>query len=146
MADVLHSTLTGSDLHECKGADSAALGQVPIASGSGTAPFGNLNYSFLTGTPVVPALYFNGSAVAGSPKIYTYVLTATGGAWSQGISGITTLYGVQVTALSTGSTYATSAIATVASATTATISGSVIVNGAIPTTGSITVYLTVYGV
>lgn len=146
MADVLHSALTGSDLHECKGAASASLGQVPIATGAGTAVFGTLPYSYISGTPSTPSLYFNGAAVAGTPKILSYILTATSGSWSQGITGITTLHGVQATALSTGSAYATAAIATVSSATTATISGNVIVNGAIPASGSTTIYLTVFGV
>lgn len=34
-----HNTLTGSQLHEMKGAAAATSGQVPIASGAGTAPF-----------------------------------------------------------------------------------------------------------
>jgi len=144
MADVLHSSLTGADLHESKGAASASLGQVAVANGAGSAPFTNLSYTYLTNTPVTPTQYFNGTAVPGSPKILTYIVTASSGSWSQAITGITTLHGVQATAVG-GSTYATAAIATVASATTATISGNVIINGALGT-GSTTVYLTVCGV
>lgn len=143
MADVLHSSLTGADLHESKGAATASLGQVAIANGTGQAPFGNLSYSYLTGTPITPQQYFNGVLVATAPKILTYIVTASAGAWSQAITGITTLHGVQVTAVG-GSTYATAAFATVASATTATVSGNVFVNGALGTTQ--TVYLTVFGV
>lgn len=48
-----HSTLTGASLHEAKGASTATVGQVPVASGSGTAPFGTLvNTSVPTGWPV----------------------------------------------------------------------------------------------
>lgn len=45
-----HSTLTGTDLHEVKGASTATSGQVPIANGTGGAPFGKLTASSLTGT------------------------------------------------------------------------------------------------
>ncbi len=143
MADVLHSSLTGADLHECKGAAAASLGQVPVANGAGSAPFAQLSYNYLANTPVTPTMYLNGTAVAGSPKILSYIVTASAGAWSQAITGITTLHGVQATAVG-GSTYATAAFATVASATTATITGNVFVNGALGT--SQTVYLTVFGV
>lgn len=47
MANVAHSTLTGSDLHEVKGASTATSGQVPIANGSGGAPFGKLTHTSL---------------------------------------------------------------------------------------------------
>ena len=36
MANVAHSTLTGSDLHECKGAGSASINTVRVADGSGS--------------------------------------------------------------------------------------------------------------
>jgi hypothetical protein len=50
---VAHSTLTGSELHESKGAAAATLGQVAVANGSGGAPFGTLlNGSVPTGWPV----------------------------------------------------------------------------------------------
>lgn len=45
-----HSTLTGSDLHEVKGASTATVGQVPVANGSGSAIFALLTASSLTGT------------------------------------------------------------------------------------------------
>lgn len=50
---VAHKDLTGTDLHEIKGASSATSGQVPIADGAGTAPFGKLTHSSLqtTGNP-----------------------------------------------------------------------------------------------
>lgn len=36
MANVAHSTLSGSDLHECKGAGSASINTVRVADGSGS--------------------------------------------------------------------------------------------------------------
>ena len=53
MANVPHSSLTGTDLHEIKGASSATTGQVPVANGSGGAPFGKLTHTSLqtTGNP-----------------------------------------------------------------------------------------------
>jgi hypothetical protein len=50
---VAHKDLTGTDLHEVKGASTATAGQVPVASGSGTAPFAKLTHTSLqtTGNP-----------------------------------------------------------------------------------------------
>ncbi len=146
MADVLHSSLTGADLHECKGAASASLGQVPVANGAGSAPFAQLSYNYLANTPVTPTMYLNGTAVTGSPKILSYIVTASSGSWSQAITGITTLHGVQATCV-TSSPGATNAFfATVNSATTATISGQVVKWNGTDLGTSQTVYLTVYGV
>lgn len=50
MANVAHSTLTGSDLHELKGAAAAAVNTLPIANGSGSTAFSKLTASNLTGT------------------------------------------------------------------------------------------------
>lgn len=146
MADILHSTLTGADLHECKGAATAAIGQVPVATGSGTAVFGALDYSFISGKPVIPTVLFNGLAIAGTPVIRHYIVTAVAGSWSQGISGLTTLHGVQATVVSTTPGETNAYVATINSATTATITGQVVkISG--PALGTTqTVYLTVYGV
>jgi hypothetical protein len=43
----LHKDLTGADLHEIKGASTATSGQIPIANGSGGAPFTTPPYSFM---------------------------------------------------------------------------------------------------
>lgn len=75
MADVLHSTLTGADLHESKGAASAASGQVAIANGAGSAPFGVLSYTQLSNTPL-PKLQLNGTASTGQALIKAYTTTA----------------------------------------------------------------------
>lgn len=50
---VAHSTLTGSELHESKGAAAATAGQVAVADGAGAAAFGTLvNGSYAVGAPV----------------------------------------------------------------------------------------------
>ncbi len=146
MADVLHSALTGSDLHESKGAAAASLGQVAVANGAGSAPFTNLDYSYLANRPVTPTVFFNGSAVSGSPKILTYLVTATGGSWSQAISGITTLHGVQATTVSATAGASTAYVATINTATTATITGQVVKADGTALGSTQTVYLTVFGV
>lgn len=146
LADVLHSSLTGADLHESKGAASASIGQVAIANGAGSAPFGNLSYSYLTNTPVTPTQYFNATAVTGSPKILNYIVTAVAGSWSQAITGISTLHAVQATVVS-GTSGASSAFhATLNTATTATITGQVVSSNGSGLGTTQTVYLTVFGV
>lgn len=46
-----HKNIPDVELHQIKGAASAVAGQVPIASGSGTAPFGFLNWSQIANKP-----------------------------------------------------------------------------------------------
>jgi hypothetical protein len=50
---VAHKNLTGTDLHEVKGASSAAVGEVPVSDGAGGAPFAKLTHTSLetTGNP-----------------------------------------------------------------------------------------------
>jgi len=43
-----HSTLTGSDLHEPKGADSASANEVYVANGTGSGSWTPLSFSFNT--------------------------------------------------------------------------------------------------
>lgn len=50
MADVAHSTLTGSDLHECKGAGSAAANTVRVADGSGSGTWQKITASSIDST------------------------------------------------------------------------------------------------
>lgn len=50
---IQHASITDPDIHETKGASSAAAGTVPIANGSGSAPFGYVDYSTLTGKPTL---------------------------------------------------------------------------------------------
>lgn len=141
MANTLHSTLTGSDLHECKGAASASLGTVMRANGDGTATFQSLAYTYITGKPT---LIFNGTTLTTVPIVAHYQVTASGGVFTQAISGFTTIHSVQVTAVNSGGTYATTALAGLTSVSTSSISGTVVVNGALGTTQQ--VYLTVHGV
>lgn len=95
MANVLHSQLTGSDLHEVKGAQSASAGQVPIANGSGGAPFGALSYTQVGNTPI-PKLQLNNTDSVGQAKmkVYTTTSTAVTGAFSIAITGFTAIWGV----------------------------------------------------
>jgi hypothetical protein len=45
MPQVQHASITDPEIHECKGASSATLGQVPISDGVGGAPFGTLPFT-----------------------------------------------------------------------------------------------------
>lgn len=82
MADIAHSTLTGSDLHEPKGVASATSGQIYIADGAGSGvwtagstlnPFSNqllhIQEKYATGT--------TGQALSGgmNTKVLNYVKT-----------------------------------------------------------------------
>ncbi len=146
MADVLHSALTGADLHECKGAASAAAGQVPVANGTGSAPFIYLPYTAISGRPVTPVVSFNGGDVGTTPAIRHYILTAVGGSWSQAITGITTLHGVQAQVVSPTAGASNAFIATVNTATTATVTGQVVKADGTALGTTQTIFLTVFGV
>lgn len=127
MANVQHSTLTGSDLHECKGAASAASGQVPIANGSGGAPFGVLQWGQVGGKPSVPSYYFNDVQVVTGSLIKHYTVTPVAGVFTVGITGFSTIHNVIATCISAGTGLGTDAVATVRTATTTSITGSVLV-------------------
>lgn len=127
MANVQHSTLTGSDLHECKGAASAASGQVPIANGSGGAPFGVLQWGQIGGKPGVPTYFFNDVQVTTGMLIKSYTVTPVAGVFTVGITGFTTIHNVFATCISAGTGLGTDAMATVRTATTSSITGSVLV-------------------
>lgn len=81
MANKLHSSLTGADLHESKGAATAASGEVAVATGSGQALFQALSYNQLVDVPV-GEVQFNGDNLSGPVKIRTYTLPAVDGKWS----------------------------------------------------------------
>lgn len=49
MADVSHALLTGSELHEPKGIETASLGEVYVADGSGSGSWNNIGASSFTG-------------------------------------------------------------------------------------------------
>jgi len=52
MADIVHSSLTGSDLHECKGADSAAVDTVRVSNGSGSGTWKKIPAASIDATSV----------------------------------------------------------------------------------------------
>lgn len=127
MANMLHSSLTGADLHETKGAAAAASGQVPIANGSGSAPFGYLQWSQINNKPLVPTVYLNDTALTASTIIKHYTVTPAGGVWSVGITGFAAVHNVLVSCISGGSGLGSDAIATVRSFSTTSATGSVVV-------------------
>lgn len=109
---VAHSTLTGADLHECKGAASATAGQVPVASGTGSAPFATLSYSQLANTPtlstvastgayadllnkpLIPAVYNGATITPQTPLIKSYTVGAVAGVWTISMTGFTSIHNV----------------------------------------------------
>lgn len=72
MANVAHASLTGSELHEPKGADTAGLGTVYVADGAGSGSWNSIGTSAFTGmiadfaAPVAPAgwLELDGSVIS----------------------------------------------------------------------------------
>lgn len=146
MADVLHSALTGSDLHETKGADTASVGQVPVANGTGGAPFNNLSYTYITNTPAIPSFSSGGTVVTGTALVKSYLVTASSGTWTQALAGFTTVHAVQATAISATTGLSTACFATVNTVSSTSVSGQVflISTAALGTTQQ--VYLTVFGV
>ena len=140
---VAHSTLTGSDLHECKGAASATTGQVPVATGSGTAVFSTLAYTQISGTPslstvattgaysdlsgkpLIPAVYSDSTVTPSTPLIKTYTVTASSGIWTATFSGFTAVHNVLVQAVNAGTTVDALAVAGLASYSTTSATGSV---------------------
>lgn len=49
MANIAHASLTGAELHEPKGADTAALGEVYVADGTGSGNWASVGTSSFTG-------------------------------------------------------------------------------------------------
>lgn len=72
MANIAHSTLTGSELHEPKGVATAALGTVYVANGAGSGNWQSISTSSFTGmvadfaAPVAPTgwLELDGSVIS----------------------------------------------------------------------------------
>lgn len=146
MADVLHSALTGSDLHECKGAAAASLGQVPVANGSGSAPFSSLSYTYLSDRPPVPQVSYSGSVITGTPLVKHYLVTASSGIWTQALTGFSAIHSVQAQATGSATTDGTTFwVTSITSVSTTSISGQVRnLSGSVGTSQQ--VYLTVFGV
>lgn len=148
MANVQHSSLTGADLHECKGAASAASGQVPVANGSGSAPFGFLPYSVLTGKPLVPVVYNGNTATGATPQVRVFTATAVAGLFTVSITGLSSILGVSASVVSGAGGIGVTAVASINTATNTGVSGTVVVLGASGNTlgTNQTVYVTVIGV
>lgn len=127
MANVLHKDLTGTDLHEVKGAASAPANTVPKSNGAGSAPFSFIQWSDVQGKPAVPSYYFNDVQVTSGMLIKSYTTTCSAGTFSVNLTGFTNIYNVFATCISTGTALGTAAIANVATFTTASVTGSVLV-------------------
>lgn len=129
MANVQHSTLTGSDLHEMKGAATAANKTVPISNGAGSTPFGFVSYTDITDKPNIPKVFYNNTEVIGS-KTHIVTGNATAGIFNINISalGFTTIYGAWVTALSGSTGLGNACSASIATISNTAITGTVIVH------------------
>lgn len=142
MADVLHSSLTGADLHESKGAASASAGQVAVATGAGTAVFTQLAYANLSGVPTLPAFSLNGASSVSAPIVKVYTTVASVGLWSVALTGFTTVWGVWATALDA----TTPTVSTVATVSTTTVTGKNVVTNSTTPSGTQTTQVLVIGV
>lgn len=107
MANVTHASLTGSELHEPKGASSAPLGTVYVANGAGSGSWSSIGTSAFTGmvadflSPVAPAgwLELDGSVIS------TTTYSALYGAMSLTTSGTRTNGSPTVTSIPDTSTF-----------------------------------------
>jgi microcystin-dependent protein len=136
MANVSHASLTGSNLHEPKGADTATLGTVYVSNGAGSGTWSSVGTSAFTGmiadfaAPVAPAgwLELDGSVISTSTyaALFGVMSITTSGTRTNGSPIITSIpstanlragYFVFGTGITSGST-----IVTVDSGTQITIS------------------------
>lgn len=69
MANVQHASLTGADLHEPKGADSASVDTVYVSDGAGSGAWSKLDMDSLTSHREVLTITFNDIGTAGSVYI-----------------------------------------------------------------------------
>ena len=137
MANVAHSTLTGSELHEPKGAATAALGTVYVANGAGSGSWNSVSTSAFTGmiadfaSPIAPIgwLELDGSVISTATYsgLFAAMSITSSGTRSSGLTTITGIpsttgfkagYYVFGTGISAGTT-----IATVDSSVQITLSG-----------------------
>ena len=101
MANVSHASLTGSQLHEPKGADAAANGTVYVANGAGSGTWQSVGTSAFTGmiadfaAPVAPTgwLELDGSTISTSTfsALYSVMSISTSGTRSNGSPTITSI-------------------------------------------------------
>lgn len=99
MANVAHASLTGSNLHEPKGADTAAAGQVYISNGLGSGSWSTVTGLVFTGmvadftTPIAPAgwLECDGSVISAAsyPALYAAMCIQLTGTRVGGLAIIT---------------------------------------------------------
>ena len=123
MANIAHASLTGAELHEPKGADSAVLGEVYVADGAGSGSWASVGTSAFTGmiadfpAPVAPSgwLECDGSLISTSTynSLFAVLSITTSGTRTNGSAIISSIadtstfevgYYVFGTGLSTGST------------------------------------------
>ena len=136
MANIAHASLTGAELHEPKGADAAAIGEVYVADGAGSGSWASVGTSAFTGmiadfpAPVAPSgwLECDGSLISTSTysSLFAVLSITTSGTRTNGSAIISSIadtstfevgYYVFGTGISTGST-----ILSIDSATQITIS------------------------
>lgn len=136
MANVSHASLTGSNLHEPKGADTAVLGTVYVSNGAGSGTWNSIGTSAFTGmvadfaAPVAPSgwLELDGSVISTSTfsALYGVMAMQTSGTRINGNPTITSIpstalfktgYFVFGTGITTGTT-----ILSIDSATQVTLS------------------------
>lgn len=101
MANVSHASLTGSELHEPKGADTAPLGTVYVANGAGSGSWSSIGTSAFTGmvadflAPVAPAgwLELDGSIISTSTysALYGAMSITTSGTRTNGSAVVTSI-------------------------------------------------------
>jgi hypothetical protein len=101
MANVSHASLTGSELHEPKGADTAALGTVYVANGAGSGSWSSIGTSAFTGmiadfaAPVAPSgwLELDGSIISTSTYsgLYAVMSITTSGTRTNGSAVVTSI-------------------------------------------------------
>src|SRR6185295_1733140 len=101
MANVSHASLTGSNLHEPKGADTAALGTVYVSNGAGSGTWSSVGTSSFTGmiadfpTPIAPTgwLELDGSVISTSTysALYGVMAMQTSGTRTNGSPIITSI-------------------------------------------------------
>lgn len=137
MANVSHASLTGSNLHEPKGADTAALGTVYVADGAGSGSWNSVATSAFTGmvadfaAPVAPIgwLELDGSVISTTTYsgLFAVMSITSSGTRTNGSAVVTSIpsttdfrvgYYVFGTGIAAGTT-----ILTVDSATQITLSG-----------------------
>lgn len=143
MANVAHSSLTGAELHEPKGASTALAGTVYVANGSGSGSWSDVGTASFTGmiadfvSPVPPSgwLELDGSIISTSTYagLYGVMSLQTSGTRNNGTAIITSIpstanfrvgYYVFGTGISSGTT-----ILSIDSATQITMSGNALSSG-----------------